>query len=261
METQTAAPSPGIPAAPEDEHPTRRWAWRRLLLVSGVLTLLLMIASMVFTGPDPIFIGMAVLVLAGLVLTRWKMRLGALLILLPSLAILAFGVPQVIFVVANPIAVADVSGGVLFVLTVVAAINVVAVVATLCAGFLSPMRSPRGPLVASVLAVVLVVAVAALGAAARLGFTNAAATSGDTRLEMKDVKVSSESLDSNQTANVYLANSDPTAHTFTIDGVVNKTVPANSNARVTMNLRPGQYHYYCAVPGHSQTMHGTITVH
>jgi plastocyanin len=261
METQTTAPSSGIPTAPVDEPPTRRWAWRRLLLVSGALMLLLMIASMAFTGPDPIFIVMAVLVLAGLVLTRWKMRLGALVILLPSLAILAFGVPQVIFVVANPIAVADVSGGVLFVLAVLAAINVLAIIATLGEGFLSPLRSPRGSVVVAVLAAVLVVAVAVLGAAARLGFTNASAISGDTRLEMKDFKFSSESLDSNQTANVYLTNSDPTAHTFTIDGAVNRTVPANSNARVTVNLRPGQYHYYCAVPGHSQTMHGTLTVH
>jgi len=260
METEPAAPSTGTPAAPEGSSPSRRWAWRRLLRVSVGLALLLMVAANVILGPEPIFIVMTVLLLAGLVLTRWKMRLGALVILLPSIAILAFGVPSVVFAVTHPIVVADVSGGLFFVLTVLAAINVVAVIATLGEGFLSPLRSPRGSVVVAGLAVVLLVAVGALGAAARLGFTNATASSGDTRLEMKDVKFASESLASSQTVNVFVTNSDPTSHTFTIDGVVNQTVPANSQARVSLNLKPGQYRYYCAVPGHSQTMHGTLTV-
>ena len=188
------------------------------------------------------------------------MRLGALVILLPSIVLLVFGGPNLPFAVGNPIAVIDLTGGMFFVLTILAVVNLVSAVATLGQGLLPPLRSPRGSVIVALLAVVVVVAIGALGAAARLGFTNATASSGDTRMEMKDFKFSTESLDTNQPANVYLTNSDPTTHTFTIDGAVSQNVPANSQARVTLNLKPGQYHYYCAVPGHAETMHGTLTV-
>jgi plastocyanin len=231
------------------------------LRVSTGLAFLLLIALMVFIGPDPIFIVMALLLLGGLVLTRWKTRIGAVVILLPSVALLVFGGPNLPFAVSNPIAVIDVTSALFFMVTVLAIVNIVAIIATLTEGFLPPLRSPRGSLVLAVLAVLFVVAIGGLGTAARLGFSSANASAGDTRLDMKDFKFSNESLDVNGPASVYLTNSDPTAHTFTIEGSVNQVVPANSSARVGLNLKPGQYKYICAVPGHEQTMHGTMTVH
>jgi plastocyanin len=77
---------------------------------------------------------------------------------------------------------------------------------------------------------------------------------------MKDTKYLTESLDSGQSVSVFITNSDPTAHTFTIDGNVDQAVPAKSSGKVTLSLKPGQYHYYCSVPGHKDTMHGTLTV-
>ncbi|MGB2939480.1 MAG: hypothetical protein WBD38_04165, partial [Candidatus Dormiibacterota bacterium] len=123
------------------------------------MAFLLLVALMAFIGPDPIFIAMAVLLLGGLVLTRWKTRIGTLLILLPSIVLLLFGGPNLPFAVSNPIAVIDVTGALFFVLTILAIVNVLAVIATLLEGFLPPLRSPRGSLVLAVLAILFVVAI------------------------------------------------------------------------------------------------------
>jgi hypothetical protein len=220
-----------------------------------------MAAGMAIFGPDPIFIGLAVLLAAGVLVTRWKTRVGAVVIALPSLAIEAFAGSSAIFVVTHPIAFIDAFGGLFTVLAVLALVNLIAAVGTLTERPAPAIRSPRASAVVAGLAVVLLAVVAVLGGAARLGFTNATAATGDTRTEMKDTKYSTGSLDSTQSVNIYITNSDPTLHTFTIDGAVNQAVPANSHGKVSINLKPGHYHYYCAVPGHAETMHGTLTVH
>ncbi|MDP9325678.1 MAG: hypothetical protein M3O87_03980, partial [Candidatus Dormibacteraeota bacterium] len=112
--------------------------------VSAVLAFLLLVPLMAFTGPDPIFIVMAVLLLGGAILTRWKTRIGAVIILLPSVVLLLFGAPSLPFAVSNPIAVTDVTGAMFFVLTILAIVNVLAVIATLGEGLLPALRSSRG---------------------------------------------------------------------------------------------------------------------
>ncbi len=261
METEATA-SPETSAAPVDGATTRNWAWRRLLRGSAIVSLVLMAAGLVILGPDPVFIGLTVLLLVGVVLTRWKTRIGAIVIALPSIAILVFTGSSAIFVVTHPIAFIDVFGGLFTILAVLGVVNLVAVVATLTESLVSALRSQRTSAVVAALAVLVVVVVAALGTAGRLGFTNATAAAGDSRIEMKpDTTYSTQSLDSTQDTNIYITNTDGTLHTFTIDGVVNQAVPANSQGKVSVKLKPGQYHYYCAVPGHSATMNGTLTVH
>jgi plastocyanin len=53
-------------------------------------------------------------------------------------------------------------------------------------------------------------------------------------------------------------------HTLVIDGVKNfKLVvgPSQRSASATVDLAPGEYSYYCTIPGHrAQGMSGTITV-
>lgn len=262
METEATA-SPETPAAPVDEAPTRTWAWRRLLRISAIASIVLMVVGIVILGPFPPFVVMAVLTVVGVVLTRWKTRIGAIVIAVPSIALLVlFAGSSAIFVVTHPIAFVDVFGGLISVLAVALLVNLIAAVATLAEGRVPPLRSQRASAIVGALAVLVVVVVAALGGAARLGFTNATAAAGDTRIEMKsDTTYSTQTLDSTQDTNIYITNTDGTVHTFTIDGVVNQAVPANSNGKVSVKLQPGTYQYYCAVPGHRDTMHGTLTVH
>jgi len=53
-------------------------------------------------------------------------------------------------------------------------------------------------------------------------------------------------------------------HTLVIDGVKGfklEVGPGTKNASGTVDLQPGEYTYYCTVPGHrAQGMQGTITV-
>ncbi|MGI8873369.1 MAG: cupredoxin domain-containing protein, partial [Egibacteraceae bacterium] len=50
------------------------------------------------------------------------------------------------------------------------------------------------------------------------------------------------------------------AHTFTVDELgVNQTLVADQSARVEITAAPGEYRYYCAIPGH-EFMEGTRLV-
>src|SRR5437588_671899 len=63
-------------------------------------------------------------------------------------------------------------------------------------------------------------------------------------------------------ATVSIANQDLFWHTFTIDKLgVNVLVPVGGHRELSLNLAPGTYIYYCAIPGHRQAgMQGTLTV-
>ncbi len=58
-------------------------------------------------------------------------------------------------------------------------------------------------------------------------------------------------------------NQSSTPHAIEVEGngveQKTKTVTGGS-ADVTVDLKPGKYEYYCPVPGHKSTMHGTLTV-
>lgn len=62
-----------------------------------------------------------------------------------------------------------------------------------------------------------------------------------------------------------LTNAAPLEHNIGIVGqgidIVSNTVPQGRKAKVTADLRPGRYTYYCSVLGHRQGgMEGTLTV-
>jgi plastocyanin len=61
---------------------------------------------------------------------------------------------------------------------------------------------------------------------------------------------------------VHMANHDLFWHTFTIDALnVDLRVPVGAEQSVTFTARPGNYTFYCAIPGHESIgMRGTLTV-
>ena len=62
---------------------------------------------------------------------------------------------------------------------------------------------------------------------------------------------------------VYVVNADATPHTFDIElggRVLSYPVPGHSTTGVVLDLIPGSYTYWCAIPGHRSTMEGTLEV-
>lgn len=61
---------------------------------------------------------------------------------------------------------------------------------------------------------------------------------------------------------VFVTNKDFWWHTFTIDKLhVNLRIPEGGHRRVTFKAAPGEYKFYCAIPGHTQAgMKGTLVV-
>jgi uncharacterized cupredoxin-like copper-binding protein len=62
---------------------------------------------------------------------------------------------------------------------------------------------------------------------------------------------------------VTLVNKSTTPHGIEVEGngVEKKTkIFSGGSAKLTANLKPGKYEYYCPVPGHKATMNGTLTV-
>lgn len=135
--------------------------------------------------------------------------------------------------------------------------------AAVVAGF---RRAPRAS-ASSRSAVAIVVFMAA--AFATLAFTSIF-TAGPTtvaapdvlRLETKSVRFSTGELSATAgTITVRVANRDLFWHTFTIDELgVDLRVPVGGEQQRTFAARPGTYAYYCAIPGHSAAMRGTLTV-
>lgn len=184
------------PSARIDHWSMDSWGWRRLLQVSAGSAFVLLALANVLFGPDPIFLSFAVLMLAGVVLTRWRTRIGSIVILIPSLAGLAFAAASGYFVATHPVAFWDLSSALFALLPLAAAVNLVAVFGIFLAGRVGALQQPVIPTVVGGLAIAVVVLVAGLGAVARVGVAGASSAQGDLRLDAKDIKFSKESLDS-----------------------------------------------------------------
>jgi plastocyanin len=238
--------------------------WRRFLLWGSVFMVASTGVSMVLTGPDPFSIGFgAIYGGAAMLLWRGGSRLqlaGTIIAVILTVLAITFVVPDLLFLAAHPVSILGADG-------IVATVTDTATVAILVAGvaalferrigWLQSSTGPRGLLLSGGL---VVAALVVIGVPARLGYANESGRSGDINIQMKGTKYSTSKLESSAGVAIDISNQDPTYHTFTIDGVLDQTVPANSEARVTLRLKPGTYHYYCAVPGHAETMHGTLTV-
>ena len=87
--------------------------------------------------------------------------------------------------------------------------------------------------------------------------------SGDILLQAQGAQFSETVLSAHPgEVTVIVVNHDLFWHTFTINQLgLNLPVPGNSERQITFKARPGTYHFYCAIPGHSALgMQGTLTV-
>ncbi len=112
--------------------------------------------------------------------------------------------------------------------------------------------------------VVVVVVVASALAAVSLAFADSTTlklTAGKTSLtyNKKALKAAAGKV------TIVMSNPSPIfQHNVAIKGngvnVKGKVVGKGKTSTVTAKLKPGKYTFYCSVPGHSVTMHGTLIV-
>ncbi len=127
------------------------------------------------------------------------------------------------------------------------------------------LRGQRSAPSAAVTVTTIVVTAAFLTLTAASLFTGGrttAAASDVLRLETKNVSYSSTALDAKAGAiTIRAKNGDLFWHTFTIDELaVDLRIPVGGEQQASFTAKPGTYRYYCAIPGHSSVMHGTLTV-
>jgi plastocyanin len=107
---------------------------------------------------------------------------------------------------------------------------------------------------------VVFVAGLTLSFVAALGLEDDEPQSGDLRLVAEKLEFEPASLTSAAgPIGVFIENLDPGRHTFTLAGIVDLELPANTNRRAELDLQPGAYDIICAVPGH-ESMTATLTV-
>jgi plastocyanin len=93
---------------------------------------------------------------------------------------------------------------------------------------------------------------------------SAEAKAGALPVRMKATAFEPERLEvaSGQSVRILVRNSDPGAHSFTIDALgVDETVNPGSERLIEIaNLAPGEYAYQCTLFGHAAVMKGTLVI-
>jgi plastocyanin len=87
--------------------------------------------------------------------------------------------------------------------------------------------------------------------------------------QVTDINLTAENMHFSQTelssengqVTLHLSNHDLWWHTFTIDELgVDVKIPMEAERVITFSALPGTYRYYCSIPGHEATMHGTLVI-
>lgn len=122
-------------------------------------------------------------------------------------------------------------------------------------------RPDRASTPLAVVGIGIVVVAAAVGFVAASGVESAVALSGDVAVEARALRFDpGEIVLPTDGSGVWVDNADPVVHTFSIGGTpIDLEVPANSSQRIDIDLAPGTYSVFCAVPGH-ESMTATLTV-
>jgi plastocyanin len=235
--------------------------WRGLAALGAAGILLALVTFTVLVGEvvPPAAAG-ALVFAAGIVLTaRHPGRAGPLLIGLASLGLLLSNSRNLAYGLTVPNDVVDFGLSALILLG--AACGVAGAVPLARPGGVRVARSLAPRVLgggAGALAVLAVVASAVL----RLGVPDAVAQAGDLTVESQGLTFTTTSLRASAgTVAVAYANPDPGSHTFTIDALgVDLVVPGGTTGRAQFDAPAGTYRFYCAVPAHRPTMHGTLTV-
>jgi plastocyanin len=263
------------PAAGSDARSTAMWLMPAAALIEAAITILVM-SSIGFIPPLLIFLVILV-AMAGLGFTRPQPRVfltGGILLLVFVGLNLPFAIDGLIHPIGSSHAWTDI-------------IAVVVGVAGAIAGFAAFLELRRGrPLaralrapIGEALAILVVGALigttyvsisgfSALEASPGLGVANGvqkAPTQTPAVLDVPSTTFTQTALQLSTGAGaVYVVNTDKNPHTFDMDlngRHLSYALPADSTTAVVLNLTtPGNYTYWCAIPGHRSSMEGTLKV-
>jgi plastocyanin len=235
--------------------------WASLLRFSVIVTIVAGLAIQVLLEEafDPVITGFQVAYVAGLALLPSKPKAGTIVIGVATLVLIGFGGFFFILALSQPKSTVEfIVNLVMLVAGITSAIAVIALLRRSTErGSSSAARK-----VATVGAVVVVVGLA-FAVFTKLTLDEPAIRSGDLTLVAENIEFSSEELHANSgEVSIVIDNKDLAGHTFTIDKLdVDEALPGGTSTRFTFDAPSGTYRYYCAIPGHDETMHGTFTVH
>lgn len=244
-----------IAFAPAQEI-ARRGPWQHVAVGSIVTMVALLGAIMAIVEEiiPPVLIMMAVTAVAGVLLlafgrARWPLYLSGVI----GFLLIAINVPFLVEDLAHPETFFSFVPG-----AAVVATGVVLTVAGFAGGAGRADRLAR-PLVRSGTAAVAVAV--ALSALATLGVDSDQQQPGDIAVVAASTDFPEHVEATAGNVAFFVDNEDRTRHTFVIEGQdVKVELPGNTARRVEANLAPGEYRFYCDVPGHEDLMEGTLIV-
>lgn len=236
-----------------------RWTWRRVLSRAALADLVVMAITGLFLR-DPEALALAGAILVGILFLEIRGGIaGVVMLLVLSADVAFFMLPAFASNAAHRenLAVIMIPAS----LGIISLSGVVAALASLSRRH----PSPGG----RVAALVPQAAIAAFAVALIAGFVQqqghgvAVAQPGDVRMEIRSIEFIPKTITvpAGQTT-FALHNGDLFWHTFTIDSLhLNADTPIGGRRRVSVNLLPGTYEYFCRVPGHRAAgMKGTLIV-
>jgi plastocyanin len=230
-----------------------------LLRISVVVTIVMGFATEVLLEEqfDPIITAIQVVNIVGLVLLSTKPKVGQILIAVATLVLVGFGGFFIVLALSQPKS--TVEFAINLVMLASGLVSAIAVIALLRR---STGPSPAARSVATVAVVVVIVGLAFAGYV-KATLDEPEVRSGDLTLVAENIEFSMDHLHANSgEVSIVVDNKDLGGHTFTIDKLdVDEALPGGTSTRFTFEAAPGEYRFYCAIPGHDTNMHGTFTVH
>lgn len=247
-EKHTSAPQPQADVG---------FSWRRLqVLAAGMAVLSFAIPMIIDAKAETFLLAMAAPFVLGLVLMRWLPRTGAVFLGIVSLGTLLASAPFILQALTHPEALVDFVSLMLLTVSCIVAASAAVPAYREARGRATNHRTVRAVALA---AGVITLGAAAVSVAAAAGVTSVAAQPGDIAVRTQDFEFAPETINANGgTVSVHLTNTDNARHTFTIDGVVEVSVPPNAAQRATFEAAPGSYRFYCTP--HAADMDGKIVL-
>lgn len=239
-----------------EEGSARGPNWSSLITI-GVVGLVLsaaIVMVLLIEGIEPFSLVSSLLFVGALILVTRGVKWAAIALLVLCVLWTAASFPFIMPGLFTPASGLDfVAAGLQLVSTVVIFIGALGIARSRTAG-----GAPRKVLAGAAAVMVVVVAV---GVVSRLGFDDAEAESGDATLVAEEIDFAPADIEVASGDAVFVDNKDMSLHTFAVDDLdLDEPVPGGTGTRVVIDAEPGEYEYYCSLPGHEEDMKGTLTV-
>lgn len=229
-----------------------RGPWVRLLVCSVLISTTVDIAVMVLSGAliPPVALG-AVLSLGGLALLGRFPRAAVTALAMISVLLVVTGAPFVVPLLAHPDAALD-----FFHAAVHLGGRLVAIVAAVGVWRHASAEAVLWPARLAVAGLGAALVVAAVGVART---PDDAPAADDVTVAIEDFAFPTE-VHVTSGGSIFAQNTDLLGHTFSVEGTdLSHQLPGRANLRFPVELEPGTYQLFCAVPGH-EAMRATLVV-